>query len=619
MWFSLFALVLILSITFYQGLLGAFTAAINCILAVLAAAVAFGLYETVYFDYLIDHQPEDGRGIALVGIFLVSLMVMRVIVDVVIVDNMKFPVLVERIAGGAFGLVTAMIIIGVVATGIQMLSFPPQWLGFTRYALIDANTGANINLTPEEAKKTELDVLSQIDLSTVEFRRRSLWLSPDKLAVALASHLSDNALAGEASFREAHPDLLDESHWSRFSPIGQATTVARKPDAIQVEASWELPAKSLLVITRDQKKSVHLLESPKDSEEKLPSGHRYLAVRATLTPDAADQDNEYRFTTHQVRLVAKTKRGTITSYGLVGINAAPEELSAATGKDLYYRLAEGQAVSRKTGRFNFVFMLPDDVEPWYIVFRQNARALVRSIQQDPPKAPLFAAKTENKGGKQGQKNNADNAGGNSNRGQGDRAGGRTGRISRVHSRLEGHYFSNELPFELTQYVGDGLETSGDAITNGRLTATLDKDDLPVQGRSKAINKIQMPDSNARLLHVSMERLFPGSLTGKVMDFAKQNNPVRVKDSDGGDYRAVGMYVFGTVGGKRTFELVYFDDTNRQSSASIAKPTRVLGQHMKPDDKMYYLFEVPPGTQIASFVNPSNQEEDLRSANLVAPN
>jgi hypothetical protein len=40
--------------------------------------------------------------------------------------------------------------------------------------------------------------------------------------------------------------------------------------------------------------------------------------------------------------------------------------------------------------------------------------------------------------------------------------------------------------------------------------------------------------------------------------------------------------------------------------------------MKPGDEMFYLFEVPPGAEILSFVNPSNREEDLRSAKLVAP-
>lgn len=77
MTFSLFALVLILAITFYQGLMGLFTAAINCILAVLCVALAFGLYEWAYFQFLADRQPEHGRAIALMAIFVLSLLVLH--------------------------------------------------------------------------------------------------------------------------------------------------------------------------------------------------------------------------------------------------------------------------------------------------------------------------------------------------------------------------------------------------------------------------------------------------------------------------------------------------------------------------------------------------------------
>ena len=40
MWFSLFVTVLILTITFYQGLQGLFSALINCVLAILSAVLA---------------------------------------------------------------------------------------------------------------------------------------------------------------------------------------------------------------------------------------------------------------------------------------------------------------------------------------------------------------------------------------------------------------------------------------------------------------------------------------------------------------------------------------------------------------------------------------------------
>ena len=88
MWLSFFAVILILAITFYQGLHGLFSALIMCILTVLSAALAFGMHDAVHYQYLAASQPERGRALALLGIFIVVLLVMRVIMDIVISKNM---------------------------------------------------------------------------------------------------------------------------------------------------------------------------------------------------------------------------------------------------------------------------------------------------------------------------------------------------------------------------------------------------------------------------------------------------------------------------------------------------------------------------------------------------
>src|SRR5512146_3381821 len=115
MWFSLFATVLILAITFYEGLQGLFTALINCILAVLAAALAFGLYEDVYYAFLKDNQPDHGRAIAMLAIFIVSLLVLRTLFDMFAKNNLQFPVYVDRAGGGLFGFITGMVIVGMLS------------------------------------------------------------------------------------------------------------------------------------------------------------------------------------------------------------------------------------------------------------------------------------------------------------------------------------------------------------------------------------------------------------------------------------------------------------------------------------------------------------------------
>lgn len=644
MWFSLFVVVLILAITFYQGLLGAFSAAINFFLAVLAAALAFGLYEDVYYSYLIDRQPDDGRGIALMGIFIVSLLVMRVIFDLLIKDNMHFSIYVDRVVGGIFGFLSAMIIIGTLAVGIQMLPFPYRWLGFNRYALYDADSGSPVDLTPKDDKEKEEDLLAQLDMTKVHMERKNLWLNPDGFTLALVSHLSDNALASSNSFARTNQTLLDDIHWVRFNHLGQKTNMARKADAISVQACWELPEDALFTQNRlPKERKIELVQSSKGGD-KVQAGHRLIAVRAKLTADASDDGGgSFRFSTGQVRLVTKGSGGRTASYYLTGVNAGPE---VANPKDrtseLYYRLPEGDAATRQGGDIDFVFELPKEAEPWFIEFRKNARAEIRGVDAESPLRKIQPKGAKKGNTKAGANDDADTDGkntggkeangGNSNSakpkpkvnmhtgndaGAEGREGGRTKRYS---ADEEGSFFSNDLPLELTGYNKDTIETQSDKVLGGqgRLTAKLNAaDDSPIKGNEPALKTFDVP-SDKRLLHVSVRRLQPHSTLAQAMDFARQLGNVSVKDADGREYPAIGTWGIATVGRDRVFELVYYDQIMIDGSSAPPKLDVIRRGNMENNYALYYLFHIPPGKKIVRFMTPNSSGIDLTSANLVAP-
>jgi len=640
MWFSLFAAVLILAITFYQGLLGLFSSVINFFLAALAAALAFGLYEDVYFTYLIDRQPDFGRAIALMAIFIISLLVMRVIVDLAIKDNMRFSLYVDRLGGGAFGFFFAMIVIGTAAVAIQMLPFPHEWLGFSRYALFEADSGEAVSLTPEEERQTEADMLAKLDVGNLNFVRKSIWFNPDGFTLALVSHLSENALAGSNSFGRINPDLLDELHWARFNTLGQKTDMARKLDAIQVQACWELPEDQTFFRSADEDKrnqdKITLVESS-STEDRLPAGFRWLAVRVKLSPDATDDGTNCRFTANQVRLVTRSPGGRTQSHYLLAIDAFNVQNSNPLER-VFYRLAPAQSIARPLGRAEFVFEVPEDAEPWFIEFRRNARAGIRGIDEEAP--PLLD--TAGGGGSKKNANQQESGGPQRNKhrddGQSGRPGtggtrdvnrtgnpgatdGRIGRVARVHSDLEGSFWGTELPFELTSYAANGVEVQGDRIIGGggRIVARLDadNDDEPIKGSQNPIRRFDVP-RDQRLLHLSVTRLQPGSLYGQVKDFAAQNQNVYVEDSDLKRHPAVGMWAIATVGRERLLEICFFDETTRMSSAAVPKLDRIRRDNLRNNYELYYLFEVPPGTKIEKFINPNGREESYGSVELVAP-
>src|SRR5690606_30940774 len=131
-----------------------------------------------------------------------TLLVLRTIYDALIAHNMRFPVYVDRIGGGVFGLVTGFIVVGMLTIGFQLLPFPPSFLGFSRYTLVDAETREAI---PWPSKRDEdPTALPRRDWSKVEMRRESTWLNPAGFTLSLVSHLSSNSLRGreDVSFSE---------------------------------------------------------------------------------------------------------------------------------------------------------------------------------------------------------------------------------------------------------------------------------------------------------------------------------------------------------------------------------------------------------------------------------
>lgn len=629
MWFSLFTVVLILAITFYQGLLGLFSSVINCILTLLAAALAFGFYEEVYYSFLIDRQPNDGRAMALIGIFVVSLLVLRVIFDAIIKDGQHYQVYADRIGGGVFGFITAMVIMGTLTTSIQMLPFDHAFLGFTRYRLFNAESGEAISMMPTEPKQSNEEVLSKIDFSKVNSKRQSIWFKPDDFTAGLVSLLSKNGLTGGNSLAAVHPDLIDELYWARFNPLGQKKPAAGKPDDLRVEATYILPEDELYTLEAagvketegNQPVTRYKLVEPGSSAEKPAAGHRWLVTRVKLDTNATEEGTTFRFTTQQVRLVARTKSGRTEAYRLIGIDLPSSSLTDARSKrqTWHYRVYPGQGLVRKaadsSGRFDWVFEVPDDATPLFVEYKQNARAGVSAIAKEVP--PALGAPPGSGGNNNKQGGNQQNTKQPKPKNTGTEG---TGRISRLHANKEGSFYSNDLPFELTQYSAQGMEIRGEKIEggSGSITATLDENDKPVPGNERPIRGFVVP-SGQQLLHLSVTRLTPGSLTGQVFDFAAQNNNNYVLDATGKQYPAVGLYAVATSRGKRVLEIVYFDETTRMSPSAIPKPKRLSGPELRQNDtEMFYLFFIPSGTRINRFQNPRGHQESLDQLNLVAP-
>ncbi len=609
MWFSLFSTVLILAVTFYQGLQGLFTGLINCILAVLSAAVAFGFYENVYFAFLADRQPDYGRAIALVGIFVVTLLVLRTAVDSLIKGNVHFPVYVDRAGGGIFGFFTAMIIVGMLSIGFQMLPFPPDFLGFARFKVIDKSSGEAIAW--RAPKKGEEAPLPRQDWSQVNMVRQRTWLNAGGFTTSLVSHLSTNALRGrqDLTFAEIHPDFLAETYSPRANALGSSRLTAKR-DSVQIVGYWDLPPNGLFErerITQNDKKRVKLKKA--DPPE---SGEKDIAIRVKLT-DARDEGGDaVRFTPALVRLFIREKpEGPLKECQLFGIN----DDATGAGNSLV-QVYPGEPLARsETSEMDWVFRVPEEAQLVYLEFKQDARAEItpshdRNKQKPlpigvkPPKPGIPRPRSTNGGGTDTGSGGTPPSGSNPPSGY--------GRIA-VIGPAEEVALTDRLPFTVTSYGGNAEVTNG-VVKGGRLHTTLGPDWMPPPGNNPPAERFEVP-ADKRMLQVNVIKLQPGSWLGNVMSTARENiGDFYMKDASGHTFPPMGIYAIASVGGQRQFELIYLDETAREIGAHLPKLERIHSRDLQGDYALYFLFIVPPGTKPVE-IHTGGTPVDLRSFNV----
>lgn len=651
MWFSLFATVLILAVTFYQGLQGMFSALINCVLTILAAALAFAYYEDLYQSQLVTYQPDHGRAIALMAIFIVSLLVMRTVVDLLIKGNQTFPIYLDRAGGGIFGFITAMIIVGMLAIGFQMLPFDPTLLGFSRYSLVDASSNKEVvtetksSATSKGDQNTNVVYRNEIDWSNVKAIRHNLWLNPDGLTVALMSHLSRFALRGRNSFAEINPDFLDYIHHIRDG-LGREPLAAVPPNAAIIK-QYEYLRKDEPIYkrakVRDENNVVTLKYEPVN--RKPQEGQRWLCVTVTINEktDVCQDRANLNFTSSQVRLLARERNnGPVNVYSLAAINEsdpanAHRLIQVFPCQDLQYNRAGGSPEMR------LLFEVPDnpDFRPLAIQYKMNAWAeILPSHDQTQTRAGTVSGTslTERPSDRDRPRESRDDV---STSGQPRPTGDDTDassaaterrpspprpdpnprdRVHGVNLASQEPFFSERLPFAapLTDYTeGMEFERSDGKLRSARgFTVKLNADWEPVAGSKPPLESFDVP-ADMRLLHVNVERLQPGSTLGKALGTATElTRNIYVTDSNGKQYMPVGKYAIATIRGETIFELTYLDETAR-GFARMPGLEHIRFEDLKGKYAYVFLFHLPPGAKPMKF-HTGRTAIALEQYNLVAP-
>ena len=176
----------------FQVLQGTFSAMIMTILSILCAMAAVNYYEPLAAWILsLGQYHRDATYIypaSLIAVFFVPLLGVRLIFDRLLTGNVGFGLWADRIVGGVFGVITGMVLVGMLGIAMQMLPWDAAIIGYKPY---DDCLQRDMSLQP---------LLHQFVLATA----RQLSAGSLKLT-------DENA----PSFGDIHPDLLLESQAER--------------------------------------------------------------------------------------------------------------------------------------------------------------------------------------------------------------------------------------------------------------------------------------------------------------------------------------------------------------------------------------------------------------------
>jgi hypothetical protein len=385
---TIFALVLVLGIAFYQSAHGTFSALIMALLSMCCAALAMNYYEPLAQALLASSLPTYANAIALVGLFGIPLIGLRLLADRFIPGNVLLGIWPDRIAGGLLGLVTGLVCTGILTIGLQLLPWTDDVLGYRPF---DDTLKRDQSLAP---------------------------LYPDEFVIGMSNMLSTGALEGDPvrPWNKRHDDLLLELHCARNTgktqepkaPIGKEVPVnligGVQSDSLKVLGAYLPPERADLPQWADEVPAYPFFTD----KEKL-AGQKIVIVRCNIAENTKTPGgNAYNITPTQFRLVTNTGRslyplGYLTYSGTVTPENKTPWMFHSVGQDKENKVAIGsQALMRPVEGsaglvVDWVYRKPANENLDYVTFRGLASDSVPAIKPNemPASATALKRKTSN--------------------------------------------------------------------------------------------------------------------------------------------------------------------------------------------------------------------------------
>jgi hypothetical protein len=305
---AIIILVFVGAIAFFHYTQGFFSATLSAMITIIAAVLAFSYHETVVESFLGGRFSDAAHALSLAVLFAVIYLVLRIAFDKMVPGNVRFPVTVDKVGGGAMGLVAGLFAGGIMAIVAQYLPLMPSVAGYARYATEGTR---RVTVPPEATGRRAEDSETWDPLKSEkpgEFEaadKQAMILPMDDIVVNTVNHLSDGGSLGwDRPLTQVHPAFLDELFGQRLGIQPRANRVATAAALGTVEA-YRVDS-----LQRKDHEYKDIRQRPQETGPLKPKGNEVLVVvRMMFTRSATDKDGLVKFSPGSVRLVAPKGSG----------------------------------------------------------------------------------------------------------------------------------------------------------------------------------------------------------------------------------------------------------------------------------------------------------------------
>ncbi|NQU76331.1 MAG: hypothetical protein HQ546_08480 [Planctomycetes bacterium] len=291
---AIVTVLLILGIIYFQSTQGLFSSLIMAICTLVCTVLAFTYYEPLARAFLYARIPAQAEAAGLIGLLIIPLLIVRLLIDRYLPGNVVPGVWIDRIGGGLFGLVTALLLVGTLMTAVQMLPFGRSVIGYNPY---------NDDLQPASGLGINAPGFT---LAVVK------GLSGGSLARSPARPLSkrhDNIIMELWAARNRRESWSEPTRRTRYGQAEEQTKAVSRNNCTQgslkkvvlYDVTGELYPQSRTENFASGAPAYPLAEYA----GKLEGFSRVYVVRATVGEDARDGDNWWRLMGTHFRLVTE--------------------------------------------------------------------------------------------------------------------------------------------------------------------------------------------------------------------------------------------------------------------------------------------------------------------------